>query len=401
MIEKFTISIVIPVKDDADYIPVLLDNLNQQTVLPTEIIIVDSSAERSLPEKFASKTRIVPLVYKKVNFAYPGHARNIGIKLASGEWIGIVDCKTVPEENWLEQSIKILTESGADCVCGRTFFEAETHFQKVLRAASYGCVAHKTLPGTVIKKESFLKSGGFLGNIRSSEDVEWLKRIAARGEAKIVDHTVTVMRYVGFPKSFFGAIRKYYKYAMATAQTDIFRRQKNIYLSVVLVLLTLIVLRWNETMTGFDEKHILYAPHITKIYLAILVFMYIVFVGFFKRRIRNTHSGLFEKVWLTILVLLLGGMIYKWNYIAANFNIYSVFYIPHITKIFLFTVFFSSILLRGVIQPLRRQVGWQFLFPFCWLSVGVLGLCLDIVKIPGYCWGAARSFSGSNLVGKA
>ena len=83
--------------------------------------------------------------------------------------------------------------------------------------------------------------------------------------------------------------------------------------------------------------------------------------------------------------------------IFAHFNVESVFYIPHITKIYVASLFFLSIVFRGIIRPLRRKVECSFIFPFNWILIGLIGLTLDIVKSPGFIWGGMLAFLGKTI----
>ncbi len=116
---------------------------------------------------------------------------------------------------------------------GLALFEADTYFKKLLRATTYGCSPYGTLPGSIMKKEVFEKSGGFIPSIRSSEDIEWIERIKTLGvKADTVEYPVT--KYYGLPGDLWSAIKKYYKFAMATAQTEVLKRSKKIiYVSFV------------------------------------------------------------------------------------------------------------------------------------------------------------------------
>ena len=66
----------------------------------------------------------------------------------------------------------------------------------------------------------------------------------------------------------------------------------------------------------------------------------------------------------------------------------SKLYIPHITKSFVLSVIFISIFYRGLILPLKRKVERDFIFPFNWIRIGILGLTIDLVKSPAYILGA-------------
>jgi hypothetical protein len=66
----------------------------------------------------------------------------------------------------------------------------------------------------------------------------------------------------------------------------------------------------------------------------------------------------------------------------------AVLYVPHITKIYVGGLLFASILYRGFFLPLKRSVKPNYLFPFRWIQVGLIGLSLDLIKAPGYVLGA-------------
>ena len=399
-LKDFDVSVIIPVNNGSDYVSSLLKGIESQTLLPKEIVIMDSGTDSNVTSIIRSMNGSIPIIYKKIDMAYPGDARNMGVEAASGEWIAFVDQTTIPENNWLEKCSKIVAESNADFVGGLTLFEADTYFKELLRATSYGCTSYGTLPGSIVKKEVFNKSGGFIPSVRSSEDIEWRERIISMGvKTDTVKEVVT--KHYGLPDNLWSAVKKYYKFAMATAQTDVFKRQKNIYMSTVLILLTIVVYKWNKVVTLFNQDHILYIPHITKIYFGSLVAIYIIFKCFLNPWNLKVKLGVFEKVYLVVLVALTTGLFHKWNYIFTNFNVHSIFYIPHITKIYLGSVFLLAMIYRGIIKPLRNKVKWSFLFPFRWILVGLVGVTLDIVKAPGYILGAILEITGKSARKKA
>jgi hypothetical protein len=168
-------------------------------------------------------------------------------------------------------------------------------------------------------------------------------------------------------------------------------------MSFLLILFTLLVYKWNKVIAGWDEDSIFFIPHITKIYFVVLTASYIIFKGIIKPKNRKINLGIFERVYLFVLIILASGLIYKWNYIFANFNVYSIFYIPHITKIYIGSVFLLAVIYRGIIKPLRHKVKGSFLFPFQWIMVGLVGVSLDIVKAPGYFLGAVLEIMGKSI----
>jgi len=395
-VDLLDISVVIPVQNNEKYLSEIFQGIENQLLLPREIVIVDSSSNNKISNLINEWNGAIPVKYIKIESAYPGGARNIGVEIAKSEWIAFLDSTTVPEHDWLERCVEMAIEKKVDYVGGLALFEADTYFKKLLRATTYGCNPYGTLPGSIMKKEVFEKSGGFISSIRSSEDVEWIERIKSMGyKTDTVKYPVT--KYYGLPGNLWSAIKKYYKFAMASAQTEVFKGQKYLYMSALLILLTILTYKWNLFVVGWDKNSILFFPHITKIYLASLVVLYVVFKGFLRPWNRKIKLGVFEKVYLLVIVVLTTGLIYKWNYIFARFNVESVFYIPHITKIYVTSLLLLAIVFRGIIRPLRRNVEWSFIFPFEWILIGLIGVTLDIVKAPGYLWGGMLVFMGKTI----
>jgi len=391
------ICVVIPVHNKEKYLSEIFRCVDNQSLPPKEIVIVDSSSNNKISNLINEWNGKIPVKHIKIDSAYPGDARNIGVEMVKREWIAFLDSTTVPEHDWLERCVEMAIEKKVDFVGGLSLFEADTYFKKLLRATTYGCSPHGTLPGSIMKKEDFEKSGGFISSIRSSEDIEWIERIKSLGvKTDTVKYPVT--KYYGLQDDLWSAIKKYYKFAMATAQTEVLKGQKRVYMSALLILLTILTYKWNLFVAGWDKNSILFIPHITKIYLVSLVVLYVAFKGFLRPWNRKIKLGVFEKVYLLVIAVLTTGLIYKWNMIFARFNIDSVFYIPHITKIYVTLLLLLSIVFRGIIRPLRRNVERSFIFPFNWILIGLIGVTLDIVKAPGYIWGGMLGIMGKTII---
>jgi glycosyltransferase involved in cell wall biosynthesis len=395
-VDLLDISVVIPVHNKEKYLSEIFHSIDNQSLPPREMVIVDSGSNNIISKLINEWNGAIPIKYIKVDTAYPGDARNIGVEMAKSKWIAFLDSTTTPEHDWLEGCVEMAIEKKADFVGGLTLFEADTYFKKLLRATTYGCGPCGTLPGSIVKKEIFKKSGGFIPSIRSSEDIEWIERIKSMGY-KTDTVKGPVIKYCGLQGDLWSAIKKYYKFAMATAQTEVLKGQKKLYMSALLMLLTILTYKWNLFVAGWDKNSILFIPHITKIYLGSLIVLYVVFKGFLRPWNRKIKLGVFEKVYLLIITVLTTGLIYKWNMIFARFNVESVFYIPHITKMYVTLLLLLSIVFRGIIRPLRRNVEWSFIFPYKWILIGMIGVTLDIVKTPGYIWGGMLEIMGKTI----
>ena len=91
------------------------------------------------------------------------------------------------------------------------------------------------------------------------------------------------------------------------------------------------------------------------------------------------------------IFFLLTYFVYQWNEVIANWVEESIYFIPHITKAYIFLLIFMGIVFRGIYMPIRKGISYNYIFPVYWLVVGSIGALLDIVKIPGYLLGALAS----------
>ena len=380
------ISVVIPARNDGKSLKTILTAINSQTLLPKEIVIVDSSSNDALKRLVEKHQSTVPVVYHYERKAYPGRARNSGANLVCGEWIAFLDTKTVPDREWLEKYQHLIQVYQADLVFGVTQFDAVSPFQKVLRAATYGRIGHHTVPGTLIRKEVFTDSGGFLEHVRMGEDIEWRERLT-RNRLNIHLPDEPVVTYHGLPDTFVSTLKKYVKSAYHTARLNILRNVKDAYLSLALILSAIILPKWNFLIGGWDTNP-LFIPHITKIYLMALVSLLLIYQLVHYLFFRNVSQRLFSRTLQLIVLIFVTFAVFNWNAVIAGWMENAVLYIPHITKMYVGGVILASILFRGIFLPLKRKVGSTYLLPFNWIKVGVLGLSLDLVKAPGYIVGA-------------
>ncbi len=129
------LSIIVPVFNMAadGKLHYCLDSLVNQTVSDYEIIAVDDCStdnsfeilteyEKKYPDKFIA-------VHSPVN-KHQGGAKNIGLKMAKGEWIGFIDSDDWIVPNFYERLIQKAEETGADIV-GCDYCLTNEHSMKV------------------------------------------------------------------------------------------------------------------------------------------------------------------------------------------------------------------------------------------------------------------------------
>jgi glycosyltransferase involved in cell wall biosynthesis len=257
------ISVVIPALDAADHLAELLRAVESQTLPPREVVLVDSSRSDRTEKLIRSWRGRIPVIYRRVGFAYPGHARNLGVAAAGSDWVAFLDCRTLPAAGWLLECATVAEREGVDFVGGAVSCSADTFFKMCLMATTYGGGAVRSLPGSLVRRSTFEASGGFVADVRAGEDIDWLGRLAAAGvRMKYLERAL--LRYDGFPPSLAAAMAKWRANNIAAARIDVRNNQKMIYLTALMLLLFLLGYRWNALFAHWREDSIFYIPNITK-----------------------------------------------------------------------------------------------------------------------------------------
>ena len=379
------VSIIIPTFHFADVAKQVLLSALQQTLSPKEIIIIDSSEDHSIRDLVSALESEVPINYQKVAQSFPGEARNLGATFANYEWLAFLDSKTIPRSDWLESNFETLEANNADVVFGTTKYLAETGFQKALRACVFGLKNIESTPGSIIQKSNFDSIGGFREGVRTGDDMEW-RQVIKTSYLSCITPKRTSLTYNELPKKLLPTLKRFFIYQLYTALVDIQNTSKNIMFSFFLIFLTILIPKWNS-IVGWEDS-MLYFPNITKFYVSALSVLTI-FALVAKRDwlIRNTNSILGFAIAISALIVSFF-IVTSWNEVVAGWVEDSVWYFPHITKIYLSLAFSCSLIYRGIYFPLKNGITLTELLPFWWLKVGMLGFILDIAKAPGYVLGA-------------
>lgn len=185
------ISVVITVKNEEAHIVELLHSLQNQTLQPNEVIIVDANSTDSTPlilsewKKVYSSSFVIRILSKDGNRSV---GRNFGISQAKNEWIAITDAGCVPKKKWLAELVKEQAESECMVIAGYAKGITNTNFGKAvvpfvlvmpdaIDPANY-------LPATrsvLLHRSVWKKMGGFPEWLTVSEDFYFFRKVKTCG----------------------------------------------------------------------------------------------------------------------------------------------------------------------------------------------------------------------------
>ena len=115
MSKPLTVSLIIPVYNEQDYLYRCLESVAAQTVAPMEVIVIDNnSTDNTL--QCLKKFPFVTLLHEPKQGAL--YARNRGFNASKGDIIGRIDADTRLEPNWIAKLIEDFEDADLAAVTG-------------------------------------------------------------------------------------------------------------------------------------------------------------------------------------------------------------------------------------------------------------------------------------------
>lgn len=306
MINPPKISVIIPSNHaHADLLKILMA-VCYQTIKPSEIVIVDSYVHQVFcPIEITDLCSFygIELIYENRKLAFPGQARNVGLDLAKAELIAFIDVQTIPRPDWLEASLKVLSNNVVG-VFGSASFAAESWLERLIRDAFFGVLPRKTLPGSIFKREVFTKAGHFIDWVRAGEDTEWMLRLELM-KLPVATLPLALVDYVGLIGINLNSILKKWhrNYSASSGLPHLFPQKIFLWL-VLYPLIIFVALNWNYLFANWYEDSPFYIAHITKMAAIFPPLAYVITRGIilpFRRGVK--YWSLFPLRFITIALI--------------------------------------------------------------------------------------------------
>jgi len=236
------ISVVIPVRNEADTVRLLIERLLSQTRRPDEIVITDGGSTDGTAEiitEFVNNGSPVRLI--RAGQALPGRGRNLAASAAINDWIAFIDAGIEPEKDWLELlALTVENDSTVDVVYGEVEPIIDSFFAECA-AITYVQRADITRQGFIassLMKRSVWKSvGGFPENLRSAEDLLFMDRIESAGFN--YSHEPRAVVHWQLQPTFATTIKRFVVYARNNMRAGLWRRWQRPIFSRYLTLVAL------------------------------------------------------------------------------------------------------------------------------------------------------------------
>lgn len=164
------LSVIIPVFNGAEFLAQAVASI-RRSQLPKEIIIVDDGSTDDTAA--VAKDLGDPAIYLRQENLGPAAARNRGLELARGEFIGFLDADDLWTENHPRAALERLEKDDADLVFGQT---------QCFIGGPVGPRFHTYQLGSAVCHRRLIdKIGAFNSDMRRGEDVDWFLRARDSG----------------------------------------------------------------------------------------------------------------------------------------------------------------------------------------------------------------------------
>lgn len=234
MSELPTVTVIIPTLNESEHIDGTLESVASQTYPSknVEVLVIDGgSADNTVALATSWSDRIPRLRVLHNPGRIQAAALNIGLEEAGGEVIVRMDAHTTYAPDYVERSVVVLSETGADVVGGPMRPFGTTRFQRAVAIATSTPLGvgpgrfHytdereevDTLYLSTARRDRIVEAGGYDESFAVGEDHELNFRITKSGGRIIVDPTI-VSRYT--PRSSVASLaRQYFRYGRSKVQT--------------------------------------------------------------------------------------------------------------------------------------------------------------------------------------
>jgi len=176
-------SIIIPTKNEEQYLPFLLKSLKKQTFLPKEIIVADAGSN--------DQTRQIAFSFgcQVVDGGLPGPGRNRGASVAKESWLLFFDADVeLDDPTFLKRASQELEKKKFDIATCNIFplshrrIDHFSHcFYNFYARACQPLMVHAPGFCIFIKRDLHESIGGFDENIVFCEDHEYARRASKKG----------------------------------------------------------------------------------------------------------------------------------------------------------------------------------------------------------------------------
>lgn len=178
-----TVSIIIPTFNEEKYLPLLLEDLSEQTLCPTEIIVADADSTDATTQ-IAKKAGA-----RVVEGGLPGVGRNVGAATAASDVLIFFDADVrLPSKHYLKDTLREFEQRNLDVATCDVHPAEDTPINQLMHQTynAYTRLTERFLPHApgfciFVKRLIHEQIDGFDESVLFAEDMDYVQRAAHHG----------------------------------------------------------------------------------------------------------------------------------------------------------------------------------------------------------------------------
>ncbi len=200
------VSVIVPTRNSARFLPACLDSVQHQTYQPIEIIVVDNHSSDATPEiarQYAAKVFVCgPERSAQVNF---------GVRQAAGQYVYKVDSDFVLDTGVVESCVLEIAK-GFDAIVVHNSPDVRVGWIARIRKFEVDMYKYDITHSSArfVKRSVYDHIGGFCERVTAGEDYDFQNRLNAAGFK--TGFVALEALHLGEPTSFWKHMKKYYSY---------------------------------------------------------------------------------------------------------------------------------------------------------------------------------------------
>ncbi len=183
-----SVSIIIPALNEEKMIGRCLESLTRLTFARNrfEVLVVDNgSRDRTLAIADSFKDRLNLKVLQQAGVRISA-LRNLGARAAAGDIVAFLDADCLAPADWLDRIFTLAPADGAGILGAHYLLPEDSSWvgrtwHRYQEAPKSGEVSHVPAGDLIMRREDFLKLGGFDETIQTNEDYELCERARKAG----------------------------------------------------------------------------------------------------------------------------------------------------------------------------------------------------------------------------
>ncbi len=219
-----SISVIIPYYNESETILLTLRSLACQSYEPDEVLLIDSGSTdktSQVIDEWIKENKMKRYQNIYCGMMSPSSSVNKGIKSSKNKYIAYIDCGLEIPEDWLLSNYNLIKENRGEIVSVVIYTIGKNIIDQSFISQTYGYEGKTIcLPGSLINKDLFDRTGYLMDSVRAGYDVAFANQLKKLNIKRLINQNIVLKYYnYNYCQSFVSGFKKVYMYSLSGWKT--------------------------------------------------------------------------------------------------------------------------------------------------------------------------------------